>query len=322
MARKGKLPVKQAIIFLFGLLFIIALIVSLATSDDLFHTGGPEGGDVASERLAVHFIDVGQGDAILIRTPTQNILIDGGERGEAVVDYLQARGIGSLDLVIGTHPHQDHIGGLVGVLKQIPVKEVIDPGVAHTSQTYENNLTIIDEKDIKFTAGRAGMTRNLGGGATMKILHPDSPSRHDLNNASIVVKIDFGRVSFLLTGDAGSEAEKEMRGRVYNLRSTVLKVGHHGSSSSTSREFLNAVRPKVAVISVGTANAYDHPHDETLQNLANAGADIFRTDLQGTIIITTDGTTYSANKKPCASQPPPVFTFNLNGNWAQPSSPD
>jgi len=125
-------------------------------------------------QLKAHFINVGQGDSILIQTPTQNILIDAGDRGTTVVNYLKAQGISSLDLVIGTHPHADHIGGLINVLDTIPVKEVIDPGVVHTTKTFEDYLTLIDQKDIKFTEGRAGMVRDIGGGAKMEILHPVS----------------------------------------------------------------------------------------------------------------------------------------------------
>ena len=143
--------------------------------------------------LEAHFIDVGQGDSILIKTADKNILIDGGDRGNTVVNYLRNQGVSSLDLVIGTHPHADHIGGLINVMEAIPVKEIIDPGVAHTTITFEDYLDIIDEKDIKFTEGRAGMTRDLGGGAELEIIHPVSPSSNHLNNASIVARVTFGK---------------------------------------------------------------------------------------------------------------------------------
>lgn len=260
-------------------------------------------------QLVAHFIDVGQGDAILIQTPTKNILIDAGEQGNTVVNYLESKGVTHLDLVIGTHPHSDHIGGLVNVLQSIPVDEVIDPGVVHTTKTFEDYLTLIDQKDITFTEGRAGMSRDLGGGASMKVLHPSSPSSSDLNNASVVVRVTFGKTSFMLTGDAESESESQILSRGYALNSTVLKVGHHGSRTSTSSAFLSAVNPSVAVIMCGTGNSYGHPHEETLAKLANAGVDIYRTDVQGTIVITTDGQTYEVNpKQPYQYNPPKEST--------------
>ncbi len=259
--------------------------------------------------LEAHFIDVGQGDSIYIKTPEQNILIDGGDRGNTVVNYLRNQGVSSLDLVIGTHPHADHIGGLINVMKAIPVKEIIDPDVVHSTTAFEDYLDVIDAKDIKFTVGRAGMKRDLGGGAEMKIIHPSSPSSSHLNNASIVCRVTFGTVSFMFTGDAEQAAESQVLNRGYTLDSDILKIGHHGSRTSTTQAFLNAVNPNVSVIMCGKHNQYGHPHDETLNKLSNAGVDIYRTDLQGHIIITTDGETYDINKEAYSydqqPQPPP-----------------
>ncbi len=244
--------------------------------------------------LTVHFIDVGQGDAIFIQAPEKNILIDGGERDSNVVAYLQNLGIDSLDLMLSTHPHNDHIGGLLNVLENIPVEEVIDPAVIHTTKTFEDYLTLIDTQEIKFTTGRAGLTRELGGGAMLQILHPTAPSSSLLNDASLVTKITLDKISFLFTGDAEENSEAKMvLHSDHQLKSTVLKVGHHGSSSSTSLPFLAAVNPECAIIMVGAENKYGHPHAETLQRLTAAGVNIYRTDLQGTIIVTTDGQTYA-----------------------------
>jgi competence protein ComEC len=258
-----------------------------------------------SAKLKVHFIDVGQGDAILIQTPSKNVLIDGGERGTTVVEYLKKQGIGNLDLVIGTHPHADHIGGLINVFETIPVKEVIDPCIIHTTKTFEDYLTLIDKKDIIFTEGRAGMTRDLGDGAALLIVHPSSPVSSHINDASIVVRVTFGQVSFLFTGDVEQSGEEEILKRGYDLKSTVLKVGHHGSNTSTTLSFLNAISPEAAVIMVGKANRYGHPHEETLVRLINAKIDIYRTDIHGTLVITSDGQTFEVNQKQPYQYNPP-----------------
>jgi len=260
-------------------------------------------------KLEVHFIDVGQGDSILIKTPSKNILIDGGDRGTTALNYIRNQGVNSLDYIISTHPHADHIGGLINVIQSIPVGEVIDPAVPHTTKTFEDYITLIDQKDIWFTEGRSGMTFDIGGGANMQILHPTAPSQSDLNNASIVIKLTFGNVSFLFAGDAEGSAESQILNRGNDLNSTILKVGHHGSKTSSTQAFLNAVKPEVAVIMCSKNNSYGHPHEETLSKLSAGNAEIYRTDLHGNIVIITDGQTYSINKEPYAyaenQQPPP-----------------
>ena len=274
--------------------------------------------DASLGYLKVHFIDVGQGDAVLIQTPSINMLIDGGDRGSTVVDYLKAQGVSSLDLVIGTHPHADHIGGLINVLQSIPVKEVIDPGVVHTSKTFEDYLTLIDIKDIKFTVGRAGMVRDFGDGAAMLIVHPTSLDNANINDTSIVVRLTFGQGSFIFTGDAERLSEEQILTRGYDLKSTVLKVGHHGSNTSTSTSFLDAISPKVAVIMVGEDNRYGHPHNETLSRLINAKIDVYRTDIHGTIVITTNGQTFEVNQKqPYQYNPPKIPEPPAAGNVAE-----
>lgn len=250
------------------------------------------GGSILPEGvLEVHFIDVGQGDAVLISTASQRILVDGGERGETVLNYLRQEGVNKLDLVVGTHPHSDHIGGLVNVLQEIAVSEVMDPGVAHTSKLFEEYLALIDEKGIKFTVARAGATRNFADGLVLQVLHPGEPLSSSLNDTSIVLKITFGQVSFLLTGDAEEAAEKELLERGYNLRSTVLKVAHHGSETGSTPAFIGAVRPEVAVIMVGENNSYGHPEAEVLELLQEYGVEIYRTDRHGTVVVTTNGET-------------------------------
>lgn len=241
--------------------------------------------------LEVHFIDVGQGDAILISTASQKILVDGGERGNTVLNYLRQEGVNKLDLVVGTHPHSDHIGGLVNVLQEVAVTEVMDPGVPHTSRLFEEYLALIDEKGIKFTVARAGAARHFEDGLVLQVLHPGEPLSSSLNNTSIVLKVIFGQVSFLLTGDAEEAAERELLERGHNLRSTVLKVAHHGSETSSTPDFIGAVRPQVAVITVGENNSYGHPDAAVLELLQEYGAAIYRTDRHGTVVVITNGET-------------------------------
>ncbi len=251
-------------------------------------------GEEVSPELTVHFIDVGQGDSIFIQTDEQNVLIDAGERsaGEVVVDYLQGQGVTELDLVIGTHPHSDHIGGLIQVLTDIPVKEIMDPALVHTTKLFEDYLTLIDEKEIKFTEGRAGMVRDIGN-AVLEILHPVAPTGSALNDASIVTKISCGKISFLLPGDIEKKSETEILDRGAALKCTIMKACHHGSTTSNSLEFLQAVDPEAVVIMCGEGNDYGHPHGEVLQTYCDLGIDIYRTDLQGNIVVATDGEVYS-----------------------------
>jgi len=244
--------------------------------------------------VEVHFIDVGQGDSIYIKTPTQDILIDGGQReqGDTVVEYLKSQDVDDLELVIGTHPHSDHIGGLISVLEEIPVKEVMDPGIEHTSKTFEDYLTLIDKKDIIFTIGRAGMKKIYEDGTAIEVLSPADPDEQSLNDASIVSKLTFGDISFLFAGDAESKSEEEMIKSDYELKSTFLKAGHHGSSTSTSDNFLEAVSPEAVIIMCGADNSYGHPHEETLEKLQKAGTKVYRTDQLGTIVAETNGVDY------------------------------
>jgi len=277
---------------------ILIISLFLAVYSLLSYTGVLNGSKNASQNpmgtIEVHFIDVGQGDSIYIKMPSQDILIDAGERGQgdAVISYLRNQNVQDLELVVGTHPHSDHIGGLVNVLKTFPTKEVVDPGVVHTSKTYEEYLQLIDTKNITFTEGRAGMHRTYDDGTRLEILSPTNPDEKDLNEDSVVIKLTHGNVAFLFTGDAGNQSEKEILSNGYSLKSTVLKVGHHGSYGSTSRRFLKAVSPKVAIISCGTGNPYGHPHKVTLRKLKAANADIYRTDQNGSIVVKTDGKTY------------------------------
>jgi competence protein ComEC len=241
----------------------------------------------------VHFIDFGQGDAIYISTPDKNLLVDGGGRNSGVVEYLQALDVDTIHYVIGTHPHADHIGGLIDVFQTFIVVEAIDPGVVHTTITFNDYLSAIDESNATFTIGRQAMEWQLSDDAYLFVLHPTDPSQRHLNDASIVARVVLGEISVLLTGDAERNSEEEILASGQTLKSHILKVGHHGSRTSTSDEFLQAISPEVSVIMVGEGNRYGHPHNEIIELLHEFGTEIYRTDIHGHIVIETDGTEYT-----------------------------
>jgi len=243
-------------------------------------------------RLHVTFLDVGQGDAVLIQTPSgHRILVDGGPSPEALGVELGKRlpfWDRSIDLIILTHPQEDHLAGLVDVLRRHEVRRVLESGLEGSTPTYSEWRRLIQQKGIERSVARQGQEIALGGGG-LRVLYPAeatpaSPS--DANDYSLVLSLAYGSVSFLLTGDIGEEAEKALM-RSEELDSDVLKVAHHGSASSSSQAFVDAVSPAVAVISVGNNNPFGHPSPATLERLGQAR--LFRTDEQGAVEVTTDG---------------------------------
>lgn len=240
----------------------------------------------------VHFIDAGQGDAILIQTPAANVLVDGGERGGGVVDYLLGLAIDTLHMLVATHPHADHIGALPEVLSTFPVLEVIDPGVVHSTRLFREYLSLIDSLEIPYTMGRAGMRRELGGEAFFDIVHPEDPVSHRLNDASVVILLHLHQIRVLLTGDIEARSEAELLLRLPSIQSHVLKVAHHGSNTSTTQSFLDAVAPEVAVIFCADGNKYGFPHQEVLFRLSQHETKVLRTDHHGSIVLKTDGIQY------------------------------
>ena len=254
----------------------------------------------SSENLTAHFIDVGQGDSELIQFAGKNILIDGGEQemGGKVESYLRDHGVTSLDLMVATHPHDDHVGGLITILKDFPINQVLDSGQAHTTQTFSTYLNLIDQKNIPFETAQQGQTIDLDPAIKIEVLSPPSTLfQDDLNQNSIVLKITYNKVSFLLMGDAGVEAEESLLSSGYDLNSDILKVGHHGSSSSSSPTFLRMVTPTSSIIEVGENNDYGHPTTKTLSALQDIGSEIYRTDTNGDITITTDGESYTVTSE-------------------------
>ncbi|QXM07081.1 ComEC/Rec2 family competence protein [Crassaminicella indica] len=249
--------------------------------------------------LKVHFIDVGQADSILIENGENNMLIDAGNNmdSDLVVNYLKREGIKKLDYVIGTHPHEDHIGGLDAVINTFDIGKVYMPKVTHNSKTFKDVVTAIKNKGLKITTPVVGSKIVLGD-AQGVILAPNSKEYKDYNNYSIVLKLTYGNTSFLFTGDAEDISEEEMIRKGFDLSADVLKVGHHGSHSSTTLEFLNKVNPAYAVIMCETGNDYGHPHKETMDKLKNKNIPVYRTDENGTIIAVSDGEKIKFNVNP------------------------
>ncbi len=259
---------------------------------------------VAGDQLTFALLDVGQGLSAAIVTPAgRAMVIDGGRSGERVrqelLPFLRDFGVARLDYVVMTHPDQDHVGGLPALLEAIPVAAWVDPVIPSTNQSYERVLELVDDEGIRPIRGRRGMDLDLGAGIQVHILWPADPlaladGEQGDNNSSIVVKITFGDVSFLVTGDAEVAAERRLIDleQDEDLRSTFLVVGHHGSASSSSAAFLDTVSPVVALIPVGLNNPYGHPADEVIQRLRLRNIQIYRTDLDGRIEVTTDGRGY------------------------------
>ncbi|MFU0824668.1 ComEC/Rec2 family competence protein [Clostridium sp.] len=253
----------------------------------------------SSGDLKVHFIDVGQADSILITQGSNSMLIDAGnnEDSNLVVNYLKKQGITKLDYVVGTHPHEDHIGGLDAVIRAFDVKKVYMPKKTSTTKTYKDVITAIKDKGLKIAIPARGTTFKLGEATATVVAPSESGDYEDVNNYSIVIKLKYKNTSFLFAGDAEDVSEQEIIKGGYDIKADVLKVGHHGSRSSTTEVFLNKVSPKYAVISVGEGNEYGHPHKSTMDRLKSKGIPVYRTDEAGTIIATSNGNSITFSSK-------------------------
>ncbi len=246
---------------------------------------------VDSEGLTVHFIDVGQADSILLQCDGQSMLIDGGnkEDSDLVVAYLQEQGVTKLDYVVCTHAHEDHVGGLPAVLAVYETANLWCPVEEYDSKVFEDFLSYADQQALDLVCPDPGYVTNLGS-TQITVLGPIKDD-YDTNNSSIVLMADHYGVSFLFTGDAETQAEKDILEAGFDVSATVLKVGHHGSDTSTSYQWLREVDPAYGVISVGEGNTYGHPQELILSRLRDDDVEVLRTDLQGHIVCYTNGQT-------------------------------
>lgn len=265
---------------------------------------------VEREGLEVRYLDVGQGDCTLILLPDgKNVLIDAGPNSSAeyVVDYLKNAGVEKIDFLIATHPHEDHIGGMDEVINNFEIGRIYAPKIeqsedssvnsdtessqsaAVTTKTYENFLKAVSDKGLKIINGKGGTHVYFSLSLTIDLVAPNNDEYSDLNNYSIVVQMKYGQHSFLFMGDAENYSEQEILEGGYDLKSDIIKIGHHGSSSSSSKAFVQKVNPRYAVISCSADNKYGHPHAETLKTLEENEVKVFRTDLNGVITVKSDG---------------------------------
>ena len=249
-------------------------------------------------KLMISYMDVGQGDAAYIKVNGNDILIDAGPRSNSkeLLEQLKAKNIDDFELVIATHPHEDHIGGMVDVFKEYEVKAFYSPKITHTTKTYENLVKAVKNEGLKTKELKGGMVIDLGEGAKFEVFTPQKSEYEELNDYSPIMKLSFGDTSYLFTGDAEKLAEEEALAKYKtSLDSDVIKFGHHGSSSSSSNAFIEAVSPKYGIISCAKDNKYGHPHRETLDIIKKYNIKTFRTDTDGEIILTSDGKSINFN---------------------------
>ena len=299
MARKRRNTKIQKLIATVIALIIVGIAGILGINEDFVNTVSDMGEQtnnqneqqiefVAQEDLSIDFIDVGQADSILVRNQDKVMLIDAGtnEAGETVVNYLKNLGITKIDYLIGTHPHEDHIGGLDDVINNFDIGQIYMPKIETTTKTFEDVLDAIENKNLTVTAPNKGDKIELGQ-AVGEFMTEPILDKDNLNVSSLVLRLEFGNTSYLFMGDAEEENEETIRWP----KTDVLKVGHHGSSTSSSESFLEQVQPKYAIIMAGKDNSYGLPKQETIDKLNNIGCEIYRTDEDGTIQMTSDGNT-------------------------------
>jgi len=293
MAKRKKLSKKLLYLIV---VIVVAIVSAIGTNMDEIKNldGDLQSVQGTDSNFQVHYIDVGQGDCSLVVCDGKTLLIDAGENGHetTVINYLRSLGGGRIDYIIASHQHSDHIGGLPEVIDEFGMDKIIMPRLTEaqtpTNSTYTAFLKAIQASDAKVISSKVGASYTLGS-ATFDILGPVSNDAEDINNMSVVVKLTYGEKTFLFTGDAEKEEEREILATGADLDCDVLKVGHHGSGTSSGTNFLDAVTPEICVIQVGTGNDYGHPHDNIVERLMKYSEEIYRTDICGSIVISSDG---------------------------------
>lgn len=275
---------------------LFSLLASLLIVLSMIH---PVYANDASTTMAVHFIDVGQGLSILVQSGGQNLVYDGGDQGHSdqVVSYLQQQNVQTIDYMIASHYDEDHIGGLIKCMNVFSIGNIIGPDYVHTSDLYDTFMNSASEKTITIQYPKVGDVFDFGTGS-FTVLSPDGISQ-DSNENSVVIKLENGSNSFIFTGDAEETSEQDMISTGMNLDCDVLSVGHHGSESSTTWDFLAATSPSYAVVSCGAGNQYNHPSAETMERLSDMEIPVFRTDKQGSVAAVSDGTSITWTQSPC-----------------------
>lgn len=277
-----------------AVIVLCSMTVCLCACDEWFNKGSEPTSHPTAEpgKMQVHFIDVGQGDAILIDLGTTEVLIDAGEKSPGVTDYIDDYVDGHLEVVVATHPHSDHIGGLIEVLDEFDVDNVWVNSDEATSKTYTDFMAEVNDEGAQVHEARRGDTI-VAGALTFHVLHPIDPLFDNTNDNSIVLSLSYGSIDFLFAGDAEVDAEASMISAGVLSDMDILKVGHHCSRTASSTAFLNIIKPEVAVYMAALGNTYGHPHAESIAALQSIGATIYGTDESGTIVISTDGTSYT-----------------------------
>lgn len=301
MERSKKKKIKRKISFGFFIVILINIFVlaildktEMFTYQDLMIKLRLMDDSSIDADVSVHFIDVGQGDSILIKSKDKNVLIDAGERnkGEEVALYLKENKVEKLDYIIATHPHSDHIGGLPYIIENFQVSEVIVPEIIDekvpTTQIYYEFLESVSKKGLLLTPARVGDKYDLGS-SYFEILSPKGNDYDDLNDYSVVINLNHKNNNFLLCGDSETKVEKEMLNDKLLRDVDVLKAGHHGSSSSSSNDFLEKIMPEYFVVMCGEGNSYNHPSEKTIEKFASYSKNIYRTDINGNIMFLSNG---------------------------------
>ncbi len=279
---------KSTLIYLIFLLILAIILIFLYKDDfSLYQSIEP----INNNELKVHYIDVGQGDAILVQFNNKNMLIDSGPResSDKILNYLDSLNIQTIDIAIGSHPHEDHMGNMAAIIKKYSVLSFYAPKVTANQYFFENLVKELNNKKLKITPVHEGSVINFDPQIEINVYWPEQNETYEnLNNYSIVMSLKYGRNSFLFTGDIESDCEKKIVANSYDLNSDVLKVAHHGSKTSSSKKFLDLVNGKYAIIQCGLDNQYGHPEKTTINKLTKRGYKIYRTDLNGNIVVTSD----------------------------------